>query len=101
MALQSNGTPVSASLRITVLALLFSLFLNQISLATAIPTLIFEDNFDIFNTSTWQHLITAWRGNQSQFQRKVQDESTKDYELTFKSVAHGKGDIITIRKELC
>lgn len=29
------------------------------------------------------------------------DESTKDYELTFKSVAHGKGDILTIQKELC
>lgn len=29
------------------------------------------------------------------------DESTKDYELMFKSVAHGKGDILTIQKELC
>jgi hypothetical protein len=29
------------------------------------------------------------------------DESSKDYELTFQSVAHGKGDILTIQKELC
>ncbi len=30
--------------------------------------LIFEDNFDTLNRSTWQHLITSWRGGQSQFQ---------------------------------
>ncbi|XP_057370125.1 beta-1,3-glucan-binding protein-like isoform X1 [Daphnia carinata] len=68
MALQCNRTPVSAALRTTVLVLLFSLFSNQISGATAVPTLIFEDNFDTLNRSTWQHMITSWRGGQSQFQ---------------------------------
>ncbi|XP_046462525.1 beta-1,3-glucan-binding protein-like [Daphnia pulex] len=34
----------------------------------AVPKLIFEDNFDTLNRSTWQHLITSWRGGQSQFQ---------------------------------
>ena len=27
--------------------------------------LIFEDNFDTLNTSTWLHLITSWRGGEN------------------------------------
>lgn len=45
--------------------LLSSLVINQV---LAVPKLIFEDNFDTLNQSTWQHLITSWRGGQSQFQ---------------------------------
>lgn len=30
--------------------------------------LIFRDEFDTLNTSVWQHIITAWRGGNSEFE---------------------------------
>ena len=30
--------------------------------------LIFADEFNTFNRSTWQPMITSWRGGQNQFQ---------------------------------
>lgn len=45
-----------------------SVLLNCITFSWAVPQLIFEDNFDTLNRSTWQHLITSWRGGESQFQ---------------------------------
>ena len=45
--------------------MLLSLILNQV---LAVPKLIFEDNFDTLNQSTWQQLITSWRRGENQFQ---------------------------------
>lgn len=30
--------------------------------------LIFRDEFDTLNTSVWQHIITAWRGGNNEFE---------------------------------
>jgi hypothetical protein len=54
--------------RVVTTTLIFCIISNLIPSAIAVPKLIFEDNFDTLNRSTWQHLITSWRGGQSQFQ---------------------------------
>ena len=43
--------------------------------------LIFEDNFDTLNTSTWLHLITSWRGGENQFQYYT--NRTENRQLSF------------------
>jgi hypothetical protein len=30
--------------------------------------LIFQEEFDTLNTSRWQHIITAWRGGNNEFE---------------------------------
>ena len=30
--------------------------------------IVFQDEFDYFDSSKWQHIITAWRGGNDEFQ---------------------------------
>jgi len=71
----SFSTTMSSLLKITPrLLLIVGLMLQGIADASPSKTpewdprrgkLIFEDNFDTLNTSTWLHLITSWRGGEN------------------------------------
>ena len=65
MATERSGSSFTC---FPALVLLLLLIFNNISFSAAVPKLIFEDNFDTLNKSTWQQLITSWRGGASQFQ---------------------------------
>ena len=65
MATERSGSSFTC---FPALVLLLLLIFNNISFSAAASKLIFEDNFNTLNKSTWQQLITSWRGGQSQFQ---------------------------------
>ena len=41
------------------------------------PKLIWEDNFDTLDSGKWGHLITAWRGGNSEFQMYRDDRRNR------------------------
>ena len=52
--------------RTVALGPLFFILLG--TLANGQENLIFQDEFDELDTSIWQHLITAWRGGNGEFE---------------------------------
>ena len=46
----------------------FELFLIFVRLATAQDTLVWQEEFDSLDESTWEHFVTGWRGGNHEFQ---------------------------------